>query len=150
MKAATTLISAVAALALAAPASAQLAGSQPNAANTLDYPQPFVTEAVRAGVLDGRVIEDPAHGRVALIETVTRVESGSDCRGEWTLGSLLFLPPGDYSDELIGDFACEVLSARPDWHVFGLMRGRDIESSSLWCANWRTEGEASATGASSN
>jgi hypothetical protein len=106
MKAATTLISAVAALALAAPASAQLAGSQPNAANTLDYPQPFVTEAVRAGVsvlwlqwqedptqkaqfcLDGRVIEDPAHGRVALIETVTRVESGSDCRGEWTLGSL--------------------------------------------------------------
>jgi hypothetical protein len=168
MNAPTTLTSAIAALALAAPVSAQLAGERPVAADPLDFPQPFVTEAVRAGLtvlflkweegptqiaqfcLDGRVIEDPAHGRVALIETVTRVESGSDCRGEWTLGSLLFLPPGDYSDELIGDFACEVLSARPDWHVFGLMRGRDIESSSLWCANWRTEGEASATGASSN
>jgi hypothetical protein len=168
MKAPTSLAFALAALAVAAPASAQLGGDKPDATEPLDFPQPFVTEAVSAGVtvlwlqwegdptekaqfcLDGRVVEDPEHGRVALIETVTQVESGSECRGDWTLGSLVFLAPGDYSDELIFDFACEALSARPDWHLFGLVRGRDMESSSLWCVNWRAEAETVATGAGSN
>jgi hypothetical protein len=166
MKAPTTIASAIAALAIAGSASAQLAGDKPDATEPLDYPRPFLTEAVLAGVtvmwlqweedttkkaqfcLDGRVLEDPEYGRVALIETVTPVENGSACRGEWTLGSLLFLPAGDHPESEIGDFACEVLSARPDWHVFGLMRGRGM-GSSLWCANWRGAQET-PTGAGSN
>ncbi|UCC81884.1 MAG: hypothetical protein JSW46_12840 [Gemmatimonadota bacterium] len=168
MHAPTAIASVIGALAVAAPASAQLAGEKPNAAEPLDYPQPFVTPTVAAGLsvlwlewkeaapekvqfcLDGRVIEDPDRGRVALVENVIPVESGSECRGEWTLGSLLFLLAPGYSDQEVADFACGALSDRPDWHVFGIMRGQDIRNRSLWCANYRSGQDEPPVGASSN
>ncbi len=168
MRAPTALASAVAALALAAPASGQLAGNVPDAAHHLDHAQPFVTEAVLAGIgrlwlqweenraqtaqfcLDGRVVEQPEYGRVALIETVTPVESADACRGKWTLGSLAFLPAGEQSDEEIGELACQMLTTRPDWHLFGFMSGRELGSSSLWCANLQAGEAGSPSGTGTN
>ena len=154
--------------ALAAPASAQLAGARPDAANHLDYARPFVTEAVIAGIsvlwlqweeeraqtaqlcLDGRVVEQPDYGRVALIEAVTPVESTDACRGKWTLGGLAFLPAGEHSDEEIGELACQMLSTRPDWYLFGFTSGRELGSSSLWCANLRPGEATTLNGPGSN
>lgn len=164
MKAPTTLTSALAALALAAPASAQLAGNVPENAPPLDHAQPFVTEAVMAAVdahwlewaegaaessqfcLDGRVVQEPGLGTVALVETLTPARGFEVCRGKWTLGGLAFLPSGEYSDEDIAGYACRVLTMRPDWHLFGIVSGEAMESSSHWCANLRPAGEGSPAG----
>jgi hypothetical protein len=165
MKAPTTLASALAALALAAPASAQLAGSSPDAAPALDNAQPFVTEAVVASVdahwrewrqdasansqfcLDGRVVQNPELGRVALVETLTTAGGFEVCRGKWTLGGLAFLPAGEHSDEEIAAYACRVLNMRPDWHLFGIVDGEAMESNSQWCANLRSGEAGSPAGA---
>jgi hypothetical protein len=168
MKAPTILTSALAALALAAPASAQLAGNSPETAPPLDHAQPFVTEAVMSAVdghwqewvdgaaegsqfcLDGRVVEEPELGRVALVETLTPARGFEVCRGKWTLGGLAFLPSGHYSAEDIAGYACRVLSMRPDWHLFGIVSGEAMESSSHWCANLRTGEDGSPAGTSTH
>ncbi|MGD2153370.1 MAG: hypothetical protein PVG79_08875 [Gemmatimonadales bacterium] len=164
MKAPTALTSALAALALAAPASAQLAGNRPDAAELLDHAQPFVTEAVLAAVdahwlqwqedaanssqfcLDGRVVEDSTLGSVASVEALTAAGNFEVCRGKWTLGGLAFLPAGEHTDEEITRYACRVLSMRPDWHLFGIVNGETMESDSHWCANLRADEEEARAG----
>jgi hypothetical protein len=164
MRSPVTLTSALAALALAAPASAQLAGNSPDAAPPLDHAQPTVVEEVMAAVdarwqewaedavkgsqfcLDGRVVQDPEFGLVALIETLTPARGFEVCRGKWTLGGLAFLPSGEHSGEEIAGYACRVLSMRPDWHLFGIVNGDAMETSSHWCANLRTGEDGSPAG----
>jgi hypothetical protein len=164
MKAPAILATALAVLALARPASAQLAGNSPDAAPPLDHAQPFVTEAVIAAVdahwlewaegaarssqfcLDGRVVQEADLGRVALVETLTPAGGFEVCRGKWTLGGLAFLSAGEYSDEEIAGYACRVLAMRPDWHLFGIVSGSGMESSSHWCANLRAGEDGSPAG----
>ncbi|UCC71924.1 MAG: hypothetical protein JSV86_16365 [Gemmatimonadota bacterium] len=160
MRAPTVFLIAAASLALAAPASAQLAAAnRPDVADLLDYPQPFVTKAVVDSVayhwlewerdpvvesqffcLDGRVVEVEGYGRVAQVELVTPVVNSEFCRGKWTLGGLAFLPPGDFSDEEVMEKACLVLATRPYWRLFGFVSGHDLSSGSHWCANIKDAG----------
>jgi hypothetical protein len=81
------------------------------------------------------VLEEPGFGRVARVEAVIRILSPDACRGAGMVGSVAFLPGGEYTSEQMREMACAVLESRPDWYLYGYVSGSTLESDSHWCAN---------------